>query len=106
MRLLEIYLYFNLLLLYIYIPQSIILFSFFVLFLDSRHEYAKKCIKENLVAEVEDLFHEGDTIFSTKDDIEHVKIFTVSAKNYMQLIGKEDSRTPPIYTSIFTIIGK
>ena len=62
--------------------------------------------QENLVAEVEDLFHKEYTVFNTKNNIKHIKIFIISAKNYMQLIGKEDSRTSLIYTSIFTIIGK
>eukprot|EP00026_Physarum_polycephalum_P000571 Phypoly_transcript_00572.p1 GENE.Phypoly_transcript_00572~~Phypoly_transcript_00572.p1 ORF type:complete len:1052 (+),score=171.91 Phypoly_transcript_00572:1295-4450(+) len=62
-----------------------------------RNKYAKKCIQENLLAEAEeklaDLFADEECPVKPEDlaHLNEIKIFTVSAKNYMQLIGEDST---------------
>jgi hypothetical protein len=61
-----------------------------------------------LLAEVEekirDLFEDEDhPIAEEMADVEDIRVFTVSAKNYMQLIGEDNtSSSVPLYNNILT----
>lgn len=71
--------------------------------IDVKYKYAKDAIKQQLLAEISRTWNDSlDAKLKIEDSnrLKNIPVFTVSAKNFLQIIGKTHESRLPVFTGI------